>query len=130
MPFIHFDEVEKEYVTPKYSTAFGELVSGDAIELGRFTFDKDEGAVEHAHPHEQIMYVISGRLRVEFPDDGEVEEIGPGSGFHAPSNVKHRVTAIEDTLVISAKNIVEGVGHKINPGERDRLEALGKADNP
>jgi quercetin dioxygenase-like cupin family protein len=126
MPFVHFDDVPKEYVTPKYSTAYGELVTGKAIEVGRLTFEAGEGAVEHAHPHEQVMYVISGRLRVEFPDEGSSGEIGPGSGFHAPSNVKHRVTAVEDTVVISCKNVIEGVGHKIAPEERDRLEELGK----
>ena len=25
MPFLHLDEIDKEFVTPKYSTAFGEL---------------------------------------------------------------------------------------------------------
>ena len=82
MPFHHFDQLEKEYATPKYSTAFGEMVTGEKLEVGRFTFDKGEGAVEHAHPHEQIMYVISGRLKVEFPD--ETGEIGPGIRLSCP----------------------------------------------
>lgn len=124
MPFFHFDKMEKEYATPKYSTAFGELVMGDKLEMGRLTFEAGEGAVEHAHPQEQIMYVISGRLKVEFRD--ETQEIGPGSAFLAPANVKHRVTAVEDTTVISVKDLVEGVGHKLAPDEKDRLEELGK----
>jgi quercetin dioxygenase-like cupin family protein len=124
MPFFHFDDLDKEYATPKYSTAFGELVAGEKVELGRLSFEAGEGAVEHAHPQEQIMYVISGKLKVEFPD--ESQEIGPGSAFLAPSNVKHRVTAIEDTVVISVKNLVGGIGHKVAPEEKDRLEELGK----
>lgn len=124
MAFFHFDNLEKEYATPKYSTAFGELVSGEKVELGRLNFEAGEGAVEHSHPQEQIMYVISGRLKVEFPD--ETEEIGAGSAFLAPSNVKHRVTALEDTQVISVKDLVEGVGHKVAYDEKDRLEELGK----
>jgi quercetin dioxygenase-like cupin family protein len=70
------------------------------------------------------MYVISGRLKVEFPD--ETQEIGSGSAFVAPSNVKHRVTALEDTVVISVKDLVDGVGHKVAYDEKDRLEELGK----
>ncbi len=124
MPFFHFDQLDKEYATPKYSTAYGELVAGDKVELGRLSFEAGEGAVEHAHPQEQIMYVISGRLKVEFPD--ETQEIGSGSAFLAPSNVKHRVTALEDTVVISVKNMVDGVGHKVAPEEKDRLQELGK----
>jgi quercetin dioxygenase-like cupin family protein len=127
MPLIRLDEIEKEYVTPKYSTAFGELVAGDRIEVGRLRFDADEGAVEHAHPQEQVMIVISGRLHVEIASEGEDAELGPGEGFHARSNVKHKVTAVEDTVVISCKDVVNGVGHKVAPGEKDQLEALGKA---
>ncbi|MQA99864.1 MAG: cupin domain-containing protein [Actinobacteria bacterium] len=124
MPFFHFDNMEKEYATPKYSTAFGELVAGDKLEMGRLTFEAGEGAVEHAHPQEQIMYVISGRLKVEFAD--ETQEIGPGSAFVAPSNMKHRVTALQNTTVISVKDLVDGIGHKLAPDEKDRLEELGK----
>jgi quercetin dioxygenase-like cupin family protein len=124
MPFFHFDQLEKEYATPKYSTAFGELIAGDKLEMGRLSFEAGEGAVEHAHPQEQIMYVISGKLKVEFAD--ETEEIGPGSAFLARSQVKHRVTALEDTVVISVKDMVDGIGHKMAPEEKDRLEQLGK----
>ena len=41
MPYIRLDELEKEFVTPKYSTAFGELVAGERIEVGRLRFDAD-----------------------------------------------------------------------------------------
>lgn len=126
MPLIRLDEIDKEYVTPKYSTAFGELVAGERIEVGRLHFDANEGAVEHAHPQEQVMIVISGRLQVDIPSEGESGELGPGEGFHAPPNVSHRVTALDDTVVISCKDVVGGVGHKMAPGETDRLRELGK----
>ena len=127
MPLIRLDEIEKEYVTPKYSSAYGELVAGDRIEVGRLRFEGNEGAVEHSHPQEQVMIIISGRLRVQIPSEGEDAELGPGEGFHARSNVPHRVTAVEDTVVISCKDVVDGVGHKVAPGELDRLRELGKA---
>lgn len=124
MPLITLDKLAKEYVTPKYSTAFGELITGERIEVGRLAFEPDEGAVEHAHPQEQVMYVISGRLRVELAD--ESGELGPGEAFLAPPNVRHRVTAIESTIVLSCKDVIDGTGHKIAPGETDRLDELGK----
>ena len=37
------------------------------------------------------------------------------------------VTAVEDTIVISCKDVLDGVGHKVAPGEKDQLERLGKA---
>jgi len=111
MPFLVFDEIQKETVTPKYSTAYGELVTGQFIEVGRLSFKAGEGAVEHQHPHEQVMYVISGLLSVDM--DGEHAELGPGMGFHALPDHAHKVQAIEDTLVLSCKHVIEGVGHKI-----------------
>lgn len=111
MPFIVMDELEKETVTPKYSTAYGEVITGESIEVGRLSFEKGTGAVEHAHPHEQVMVVIQGKLKVEM--EGDVAELGPGAAFHAKPNVPHQVTAIEDTLVISCKAVIDGVGHKI-----------------
>ena len=125
MPLIHLDDLESEYVTPKYSSAFGELVLGERIEVGRLRFEADEGAVEHAHPQEQVMIVISGRLQVEL--EGVAGELGPGEGFHAPPNVPHKVTALEDTVVLSCKDVIGGIGHKMAPGETDRLQQLGKA---
>ena len=112
MPFLVFDDIEKETVTPKYSTAYGELVTGQYIEVGRLSFAKGTGAVEHQHPHEQVMYIISGKLAVDLEGEDHAE-LGPGMGFHAKPNQKHRVQAIEDTLVLSSKHVIDGVGHKI-----------------
>jgi quercetin dioxygenase-like cupin family protein len=70
------------------------------------------------------MIILSGRLHVQI--EGNEAELGPGEGFHAPPSVPHKVTAVEDTIVISCKDVLDGVGHKVAPGERDQLERLGK----
>lgn len=111
MPFFQFDEMKSEFVTPQHSKAFGPLVTGSQVEVGRLHFGAGEGAHEHSHPQEQIMVVISGKLRATL--DGQTIELGPGEGFHAPPDVKHFVTALEDTYVLSCKGIVNGAGHRI-----------------
>ncbi len=111
MPFFDFDQLQAEYVTPKYSKAFGPLVTGSQIEVGRLRFGAGEGAVPHAHPQEQIVVVLRGRLRVTLGD--EARELGPGQGFLAPPNLQHHVTALEDSEVLSCKALVDGKGHKI-----------------
>lgn len=126
MPLIKLEELEAGYVTPKYSTAHGELVLGENVEVGRLHYSPSEGAVPHAHPQEQVMIVISGRLKVEIPDEGIEAEAGPWEGFHVKPNVLHRATAIEETVVISCKNTIDGVGHRVAPEEQDRLKELGK----
>jgi unsaturated pyranuronate lyase len=111
MPVYRIDALEKEYVTPKHSTAFGSLVTGEQIELGVLRFKAGEGANEHAHPHEQVLFVLKGRIRMKI--DGETYELGARDVAHMPPNVPHSLAALEDAEVVSAKGIVGGVGHRI-----------------
>ena len=111
MPVFRFADLHSEYVTPKYSKAFGPLLTGTQIEVGRLHFEKGEGAVRHAHPQEQVMVVLSGRLRVTI--DGQTSDLGPGEGFLAAPNEPHQVTALENTDVLSCKGLVDGRGHRI-----------------
>ena len=57
MPFYDLDAVSAEFVTPKHSTAFGRLITGEQIEFGVLRYKAGEGAEMHAHPHEQIIFV-------------------------------------------------------------------------
>ena len=111
MPVYKFDALQKEYVTPKHSTAFGSLVSGEQIEVGMLRYKAGEGAAEHAHAHEQVIVVLSGRVRMVI--GGESYELGPREVAHLPPNVPHSLQAIEDTEVLSTKGVVGGVGHRI-----------------
>jgi len=77
---------------------------GQALEVSRISFDKGQGADVHQHPEEQVMYVLSGRLRVTCGD--ETYEVGPGQATFNPSNVPHGVTALEDVVVLSIKSKV------------------------
>lgn len=111
MPFFDLDAAIADYVTPKYSRAFGPLVTGTQIEVGRLRFETGQGSVEHAHPQEQIVVVLRGRLRVRIA--GETQDLGPGQGFLVPPNVPHDATALEPTEVLSCKALVAGQGHRI-----------------
>jgi quercetin dioxygenase-like cupin family protein len=111
MPFIDLDTAKQEFLTPQHSTAFGALATGESIEVGRLRFKAGQGAERHEHPQEQIMLVIEGRVRIQLAD--EVAELGPGAGFHAPPGVPHQLWALEDSVVISCKSVVDGAGHRI-----------------
>lgn len=73
-------------------------------------FKAGEGANEHAHPHEQMLFVLQGRIRMKI--GGEVHELGPRDVAHLPPNVPHSLAALEDSELVSAKGIVGGVGHR------------------
>jgi quercetin dioxygenase-like cupin family protein len=109
--YIIMDQLPREVVTTKYSTSYGELITGQTFEFGRLRLAKGTGAAEHTHPHEQVVYVMSGMLRVTA--EGKVGELKPGMAFHILPNVPHKTEALEDTQVISVKNTIDGVGHKI-----------------
>jgi quercetin dioxygenase-like cupin family protein len=51
---------------------------------------------EHAHPHEQVGMVVSGR--VVFVIGGEEKTLGPGDMYRIPGGVKHKVRALEEPV--------------------------------
>lgn len=111
MLFYNLAEVAEELVTPQHSTAMGRLVTGTQVEFGILRFKANEGAKMHAHPHEQVVYVIRGKMQVNM--EGSSRVLGPGEAVLFPPNVPHGTTMLEDTEVVSVKGVVGGVGHKI-----------------
>jgi quercetin dioxygenase-like cupin family protein len=49
---------------------------------------------EHSHPHEQVGFVIEGR--VTFHIGGESKTLQPGDMFRIPGNVMHGVVALDE----------------------------------
>jgi quercetin dioxygenase-like cupin family protein len=60
----------------------------------------EKGAVVplHNHPHEQIGYLISGRVLFELGD--ERRELAAGDSWLVPPNLPHQVTALERSLIV------------------------------
>ncbi len=110
MPFYRFEELTQETISPHYSTAFGGTVRGQKIEVGLYRMEAGTGADPHKHPNEQIIYVLRGRVRAKV--GGEEAEVGPGGVIHVPPEVVHEVRALEETVFLSSKDLVEGKGSK------------------
>lgn len=53
---------------------------------------------EHAHPHEQLGFVVKGKIRMYI--DGVEVVVEEGEQVRVPSNVSHSVLALEDSLVL------------------------------
>jgi quercetin dioxygenase-like cupin family protein len=51
---------------------------------------------EHAHPHEQVGMVVTGRA--VFVIGGEEKTLGPGDLYRIPGNVRHKVRALEEPV--------------------------------
>jgi len=52
----------------------------------------------HAHPQEQMVYVLSGRLK--FICGTHEFEIAAGDSFIVPGGIEHEASALEDCVVI------------------------------
>ncbi|UKS28042.1 cupin domain-containing protein [Paenibacillus sp. HWE-109] len=52
----------------------------------------------HQHIHEQLGFVISGKIRMEI--NGQSAEYGAGQLVHVPSNAVHSVVALEETQLL------------------------------
>ncbi len=104
MPHVMFDGDEDNVVSGSYSTGTGPVLRSQAMEVTKISFAKGKGAHEHAHPEEQVMYVLEGVLEVTCGDETYV--VHPGEATFNPSNVPHRVMAIEDVTALSFKNQV------------------------
>lgn len=67
--------------------------SGDALMLSVVTLEPGAVVPEHSHPHEQMGYLVSGRL--EFTIGGQTRILGPGDQWRIPGGVPHRVVAVD-----------------------------------
>jgi quercetin dioxygenase-like cupin family protein len=74
------------------------LAHTSAMMLVRHTMTKGWQGAAHSHPHEQLVYVVSGRIAVTV---NEVEfEVSTGQSFIVGSNVEHMAGALEDSVVL------------------------------
>jgi quercetin dioxygenase-like cupin family protein len=104
MTLVKFDSDMEAIGATSYSAGAGPVHRGERMEVSKLSFEEGGGADIHQHPEEQVMYVLSGRLRVTCGD--ETYEVGPGEATFNPSNAPHGVTALEDVVALSFKNQV------------------------
>ena len=74
------------------------LAAGEQMMQMLVTLDPGSQLPEHQHPHEQLTYVLHGRLR--FFIAGVARELGPGESLCIPGGTLHAAEALEPTLVV------------------------------
>jgi quercetin dioxygenase-like cupin family protein len=73
--------------------------SGEGATIALHRLQPGHEPKPHSHPHEQIAYIISGRIRFHIGE--EVREVGPGGVVLIPSNVRHWGEVIGDEPVMN-----------------------------
>lgn len=69
-----------------------------AMMLVRHTMAVGWVGTRHSHPHEQLVYIVSGRIRFTHP--GGSFEAKQGDSFLVPGGVEHQAAALEASEVL------------------------------
>lgn len=72
----------------------------DKLFLAEHRMEKGWAGAAHSHPHEQVVYVIFGHLRVTCA--GKTFDARTGDSFVVRGGVEHQATALEASHVIDA----------------------------
>jgi quercetin dioxygenase-like cupin family protein len=92
---IHVDQVKKKLLI---EGIIGQYVHGNSTTLGFVTINKGSNLPLHHHPHEQITYMIEGKLKMQIGNEELVLE--PGIVKVIPSNTPHSAIALTDCKLI------------------------------
>ena len=84
--------------TPEAGLERRVLASTDKLMLVEHRMAKGWVGAAHAHPHEQLVYVVSGRLRVNV--GGQEFEVGVGDSFVVRGGVEHQASALEESQIL------------------------------
>ena len=74
------------------------LAHTDQLMLVRHYFENGWVGARHSHPHHQLVYVISGSIRVDI--DGKVFDVHAGDSFVVDGDVEHQASALEPSGVL------------------------------
>ena len=78
------------------------LITGKSMMICEFTLEKGVEIPAHAHPHEQVGYVASGKVRITVGDESTVLE--QWDCYYAPSGVMHGAEVLEKAIVVDTFN--------------------------
>jgi quercetin dioxygenase-like cupin family protein len=108
MLYVGNDQVDSQPVhtiegRPNTGTVFVKpLLRGETMALLEVRMRAGVSSSLHAHAHESLLYVVSGRLRTTVNDETFV--LAPGDVCRHPRDAIHRVEALEDTVFVEVKS--------------------------
>ena len=76
------------------------LVSGETMMQMLVTLEAGSRLPEHQHPHEQISYVLTGRVRFKLDGGAETCDLSAGESIYLAANLPHGAEALEASFVL------------------------------
>ena len=95
MELFSWESVKKEVLNDKMAR---KVIWGEKMTMAQIFIAKDGVVPLHQHEHEQISSVLTGALGFEL--EGKEIVAQKGDVLLIPSNVPHRVVALEDSLAL------------------------------
>lgn len=93
MQHLNWNSVPLEVLSETFSR---KIITGEKAMLAQVFVKKGGVIPEHHHESEQLSYVLQGSLRFEL--EGKEVLVGAGEVLVIPSQVPHRIVALEDSL--------------------------------
>jgi quercetin dioxygenase-like cupin family protein len=95
MKLFRWDRVTEEPLSPLFKR---QAIHGEKMTVARMHLLKDARGDLHQHPHEQLSFIQSGRLRFFVGD--EEKELQTGDILLIPPDTQHGVLALEETVIL------------------------------
>ena len=96
--FTYNNEIQ---ATPMVEGVFRKVLShSENLMVCEITLEQGSVIAAHAHPHEQITYIISGKCRYTVGE--ETKEVSAGDSVLIPGDVMHSIVVLETMKVIDA----------------------------
>ena len=89
------------------------MIPGEKMNMLEIRYPAGSRSPTHAHRHESVCYVISGRIRGTI--EGESVILGPGDACRHPEGVEHSVEALEDALILEIKSPAQPLDQFLGP---------------
>lgn len=86
------------YISAVPGIAMKTLVYGKKTSMSEFQLQKGSQLPNHAHPHEQTGYLVSGHMRLVIGD--ESYEVLPGDSWCIPGDMPHSAEILADCVAI------------------------------
>lgn len=93
-----WDDLPREPLTALLARRF---ITAEKVMVAQIFLKKGCVVPRHAHPNEQVSCILEGRLRFWIGAGGEEERlVAAGEVLAIPSNLPHKVEALEDSLAL------------------------------
>ncbi|MBT3339019.1 MAG: cupin domain-containing protein [Anaerolineae bacterium] len=89
MPFVDLSTITEKEIVPGFH---GTFVHGDNVSTVFWNIEAGATLPEHAHAHEQVSVLTSGKFEMTL--DGETRQLEEGMVAVIPSNIKHSGVAL------------------------------------